>query len=93
MADKPYWEGKHYAFFQNKDCEFFPCHEGADPEKFSCLFCYCPLFALGDKCGGNYKYLDNGCKDCSGCQLPHRPENYGLVTGKFAEIMEIAKKK
>ena len=34
-----YWEGKHYAFFQNRECEFFPCHKGADPENFNCLFC------------------------------------------------------
>ena len=48
-----YWEGKHYAFFCNKECEFFPCHQTKHPEKFNCLFCYCPLYALGDKCGGN----------------------------------------
>ena len=41
-------EEKHYDFFQNKLCEFYPCHPGADPETFSCLFCYCPLYALGD---------------------------------------------
>ena len=38
---------EHYKFFQNRDCEYFPCHAGADPETFSCLFCYCPLYALG----------------------------------------------
>ena len=53
--EKPYWEGKHYAFFSNKECEYFPCHAGADPENFNCLFCYCPLYALGDKCGGNFQ--------------------------------------
>ena len=47
--EKPYWEGKHYSFFSNKECEYFPCHQGADPENFNCLFCYCPLYALGDK--------------------------------------------
>ena len=25
--EKPYWEGKHYAFFSNKECEYFPCHK------------------------------------------------------------------
>ena len=25
--EKPFWEGKHYAFTQNKECEFFPCHK------------------------------------------------------------------
>lgn len=45
-------EEKHYDFFQNKLCEFYPCHPGADPETFSCLFCYCPLYALGDPVRG-----------------------------------------
>ena len=49
-------EERHYAFFQNRACEFFPCHKGADAENFNCLFCYCPLYALGRKCGGNFRY-------------------------------------
>ena len=40
-------EERHYAFFQNTDCEYFPCHKTAHPERFNCLFCYCPLYALG----------------------------------------------
>ena len=47
---------KHYDFFQNSECEYFPCHKGADPKTFSCLFCYCPLYALGENCGGNFRY-------------------------------------
>ena len=27
----------NYDFFQNKECEYFPCHAGADPENFNCL--------------------------------------------------------
>lgn len=87
-----YWEGKHYAFFQNTACEFFPCHKTGHPEKFSCLFCYCPLYALGPRCGGNFTYNEKGIKDCSGCLFPHRPENYGRVTARFSEIAEHAKK-
>ena len=68
MMEKPYWEGKHYAFFSNKECEYFPCHKGADPENFNCLFCYCPLYALGDKCGGNFRITEKGIKDCTNCQ-------------------------
>ena len=49
--EKKYWEDKEYAYFSHKKCEYFPCHKGADPEDFNCLFCYCPLYALGDKCG------------------------------------------
>lgn len=33
-----------YRFFQNRACEFFPCHAVEDVEKFNCLFCYCPLY-------------------------------------------------
>ena len=82
-----------YDFFQNRECPYFPCHEGADPEGFSCLFCYCPLYALGDRCGGNFRYLESGVKDCSGCLIPHRRENYSKVLEKFPQIMELAKQK
>ena len=43
----------NYQFFQNRDCEFFPCHQGVRKEDFNCLFCYCPLYALGEDCGGD----------------------------------------
>lgn len=92
MADEtcplePYWEGKSYAFFTNRACEYFPCHSGGDPENFNCLFCYCPLYALGSECGGNFSYTERGIKDCTGCLLPHQRENYGYVIGKFQEIV------
>ena len=86
-----YWEGKHYAFFQNRECEFFPCHKGADPENFNCLFCYCPLYALGKKCGGNCSFTESGIKDCSGCLVPHRRENYGRIIARFGELCEMIK--
>ncbi len=87
-----YWEGKHYSFFQNRECEYFPCHKTDDTENFNCLFCYCPLYTLGDKCGGNYKLTDNGIKDCSNCMVPHMKKNYGYINGKYSEIGEIVKK-
>lgn len=83
----------NYAFFQNRDCQYFPCHKCADQESFNCLFCYCPLYALADRCGGNFTYTENGIKDCSGCLIPHRRENYELVMEKMKDVMEIAKKK
>lgn len=86
-----YWEGKHYAFFQNRECEFFPCHKGADSENFNCLFCYCPLYALGKKCGGNCSFTESGIKDCSGCLVPHRRENYGRIVARFGELCEMIK--
>ncbi len=80
------WEGKGYSFFSNRSCEFFPCHECADTEEFSCLFCYCPLYTLGDQCGGNWKLTEKGVKDCSGCLVPHRRENYGCIVEKIPLI-------
>ncbi len=83
---------RHYAFYQNRDCEFFPCHAGADPESFNCLFCYCPLYCLGERCGGSFRYLENGIKDCSGCLFPHRPDNYDAVTHKLSEVTALVSK-
>ena len=82
----------NFDFFQNKVCEYFPCHKGADPDTFSCLFCYCPLYALGDQCGGNFTYTENGIKDCSNCLRPHKRECYGEITQKISKVMELAKK-
>ena len=39
-------DDRHYAFFQNRECEYFPCHKTSRPEDFNCLFCYCPLLSL-----------------------------------------------
>lgn len=82
---------KHYAFFQNRECEYFPCHRVEDPDRFNCLFCYCPLYALGKRCGGHYRYSEKGYKDCTGCAFPHMPENYEKVTGRYKEIMELVR--
>ncbi len=80
-----------YSFFSHRDCEFFPCHAGADPENFNCLFCYCPLYALGRDCGGNFRYLEGGVKDCTNCLFPHERENYAAIVARFAEIREIVR--
>lgn len=85
-------ELEHCKFFSNTKCEFFPCHEVKDPSKFNCMFCYCPLYTLGDKCGGNYKYLDNGIKDCSGCMVPHQRHSYDYITSRYGDLAELAKK-
>lgn len=79
-------------FVQNRDCEYFPCHKGADPETFSCLFCYCPLYALGENCGGSFTYTQQGIKDCTNCLRPHRRENYSAICEKLLLVMELAKK-
>lgn len=83
----------NYDFFQNTKCEYFPCHKTADASAFSCLFCYCPLYALGEKCGGAFRYTDSGIKDCSECLIPHRRENYSMVCAKMKDVLELARKK
>ena len=86
------WKMANYDFFQNKECEYFPCHPNADPENFSCLFCYCPLYCLGDKCGGQFTYLDNGIKDCTNCLRPHKRENYDSIQKQMAQVIALVKK-
>lgn len=67
-----------YKFFQNKECEWFPCHS-APLNKFNCMFCFCPLYTISN-CGGNYITLENGVKDCSKCTLPHLNYDYVINT-------------
>ena len=80
-------------FFANRECPYFPCHPKADPESFNCLFCYCPLYALGEKCGGNFRWTETGIKDCTDCLVPHSAGGYDHVIRKFPEIAELAKQK
>ena len=84
---------KNYKFFCHKSCEFFPCHKTDKPDEFNCLFCYCPLYALGENCGGNFKYTEKGIKDCSNFMLPHNKKNFDYIMKKFSEISELARKK
>ncbi len=76
----------NYRFFCNRDCEYFPCHTGADLEQFNCLFCYCPLYPLGSDCGGQFTYTDDGVKDCSTCLLPHDPRRYDHILSKWPDL-------
>ena len=80
-----------YKFFSHRECEFFPCHKTDDLENFNCLPCYCPLYALGTKCGGNYKYSDRGIKDCSNCMIPHSKNGYDYIISRFDQISDLAK--
>lgn len=61
-----------FRFFQNRMCEYFPCHPIKPPQfdNFSCLFCFCPLYNRQD-CGGNWILTTRGIKDCTNCTLPH----------------------
>lgn len=86
--EEPKWKEKHYAFFQNRACEYFPCHAGVNEKDFNCLFCYCPLYMLGKDCGGNFQYTENGVKDCTNCTYPHIRDNYGSMINSYSRIRE-----
>ena len=80
------------SFFQNRDCPYFPCHEGITAHDFNCLFCYCPLYALGRTCGGNFTYTASGRKNCSACTLPHEGESgVKLVADHYDQLAELAR--
>ena len=81
---------RHYAFMQNRECEYFPCHDGIREEEFNCLFCYCPLYVLGRDCGGNPAYTEDGVKSCIACGFPHLRENYDAVLAHFPELARLA---
>ena len=66
-------------FFENKQCEYYPCHEGM--KDLNCLFCYCPLYSM-EHCLGKYGYIENNGKKikvCDKCTFPHEPENYDTI--------------
>lgn len=81
-----------YRFFQNRECEFFPCHEVQDKAAFNCLFCYCPLY-LDDNCIGSPEYIITGrgqrIKDCSSCLVVHSSEMYDKVIAHLRRQDEI----
>ena len=83
---------KHFSFFQNRECEYFPCHKGIPEENFNCLFCYCPLYALGKQCGGSCTYQENGNKVCTDCTFPHRAENYEKILARYEDIMQVVRR-
>ena len=72
-------------YFQNKDCEYYPCH---NMEDMNCLFCFCPLYPMAD-CGGNYTMIagkdETLVKDCSHCCLPHTQAGYDIIIGKLTD--------
>ena len=63
-----------HQFFENRKCEFYPCHR--DMENVNCLFCYCPLYT--QECGGDFTIFA-GIKDCSQCTLPHQIGGYEFI--------------
>ena len=82
----------HTTFFRNVDCAYFPCHQGVDELRFNCLFCYCPLYALGPRCGGSFTYTTAGIKDCTNCTVLHDGDNGArIVRERFAQLSELAR--
>lgn len=77
-------------FFQNRACKSFPCHGGVAAEDFNCLFCYCPLYALGEKCGGSFHYTEKGIKSCVDCSFPHARGNYEKLLARWPELAALA---
>lgn len=68
-----------YKYFENRDCEYYPCHEGQ--EELNCLFCYCPMYRFED-CLGSPRFIERGekkIKDCSACSFPHVAEHYEQI--------------
>ena len=73
-------------FFCNRECRYFPCHNGLDEAEFNCLFCYCPLYSAGSACGGDFVMKD-GIKSCAGCIRPHVPENFDEINEALKAVL------
>lgn len=71
---------KHsHCFFENRECQYFPCHQGLTD--FNCLFCYCPLYSFLH-CPGKPEWKEKDgrtIKVCTNCAFPHQPENYKKI--------------
>ena len=81
-----------HKFFNNSACKYFPCHKFEAEDdltvagEFNCMFCFCPLYAAGDKCGGKFEYDERETKSCLDCEIPHKPDGYGIIISKLKEL-------
>lgn len=74
-----------YKFFENKDCQYYPCHK--EVSELNCLFCYCPLYTFSD-CPGNPEFREkngNIIKVCTNCTFPHDENNYDAIMQKLRD--------
>lgn len=74
-----------YRFFENRECQYFPCHKGL--KEFNCLFCYCPMYGK-THCPGSPEYIEkNGrkIKVCTNCNFPHHPNHYDAIIQTLKE--------
>ncbi len=74
-----------YNHFTHTNCEYFPCHKGANSNNFNCLFCFCPLYHFGNQCGGNFSYTENGIKNCENCLYPHDISHYDEIMERLTQ--------
>lgn len=77
-------------FFENKECEYYPCHKGLD--EINCMFCYCPFYSWKECPGKNeYKEKEDGrrVKVCTNCTFSHDKNNYDEVI-KYLKLGEDA---
>jgi len=69
-----------FKFFENKECEYYPCHKGV--EELNCLFCFCPFYSW-KKCPGKNEFIlkEDGrkIKSCVDCNFPHMIDNRDKV--------------
>ena len=65
--------------FQDKDCEYYPCHNMDD---MYCNKCYCSIYPCKNTKYG--VYLKNGVWSCKKCTLVH--------TKEYVRISDILKK-
>lgn len=73
-------------FFENKACEYYPCHQGL--EAINCLFCYCPFY-IKDNCPGFPEFVEHNhkkIKSCVNCTFPHKPEHYDKIQDLLGKI-------
>lgn len=67
-----------HSFFQNIECEYFPCHKLIEKKDFNCLFCFCPLFNTIECENENH---------CDSCIYPHKRNNYIKVINKLKRLI------
>ena len=73
---------------QNKECEYFPCH---NIDNLQCDFCYCPLYPCYDKrVRGKIIKNDKGedIWDCKDCVILHKKQNVNLIIEMIKTIKQ-----
>ncbi len=84
---------KDERIFTHDACPYFPCHQLPSDITFNCVFCYCPLYALGPDCGGAFRYNEKGYKDCTYCTVMHEgSRGFDRVQELFPKLAELARR-